>query len=562
METRANYAIVGLFTVLVLVASFGFVYWMTNYGNQSQMAPLNVRIPGSANGLSVGSPVRFNGISVGSVRGLTIDENDASFVVARTDVRADAPVTEATQAILEIQGLTGAAYIELSAGQAPGQQNILLEAMESGVPAQLTADPSSVTNLLSTADQILTRANDVVEEIEGFVVDARGPLTNTLRNTETFSRALTDNAENIDQFLQSVGALSSTFEGLSGRLDTTMAAAEQLMTSIDGQKIDSILTNVDTVTANLSVASGDVTEVVASFRDTAATFETFATTAGASIERVDQIVGNVDQIIASVDAAQVGLFVDNISAASADARAAIENTAQITERFNARGEDVDRFISDVTEMADRLNAVSTRVDSVVAKVDTALGEGDVRNLLADVQQAVQSFTAVASAIDSTQVNQALTDIASASDSVRQAAEDTRRVTGNFAAREDDIDAFISDVTQMADRLNAASVRVDGVLAKVDGFLGEGDASNLLAEAEAAIASFRSVADNINGRVGPIAENLERFSNSGLRDVESLIVETRRSINRIERSISSIERNPQRLLFGGDDVQQFDGRVRR
>jgi phospholipid/cholesterol/gamma-HCH transport system substrate-binding protein len=277
METRANYAIVGLFTVLVLVASFGFVYWMTNYGNQSQMAPLNVRIPGSANGLSVGSPVRFNGISVGSVRGLTIDENDASFVVARTDVRADAPVTEATQAILEIQGLTGAAYIELSAGQAPGQQNILLEAMESGVPAQLTADPSSVTNLLSTADQILTRANDVVEEIEGFVVDARGPLTNTLRNTETFSRALTDNAENIDQFLQSVGALSSTFEGLSGRLDTTMAAAEQLMTSIDGQKIDSILTNVDTVTANLSVASGDVTEVVASFRDTAATFEAFAT---------------------------------------------------------------------------------------------------------------------------------------------------------------------------------------------------------------------------------------------------------------------------------------------
>jgi phospholipid/cholesterol/gamma-HCH transport system substrate-binding protein len=56
--------------------------------------------------------------------------------------------------------------------------------------------------------------------------------------------------------------------------------------------------------------------------------------------------------------------------------------------------------------------------------------------------------------------------------------------------------------------------------------------------------------------------LERFSNSGLRDVESLIVETRRSINRIERSISSIARNPQRLLFGGDDVQQFDGRVRR
>lgn len=212
METRANYAIVGLFTLLVLAAAFGFVYWMTNYGSQGDVAPLNIRIPGSANGLSVGSAVRFNGISIGSVRSLSIDERDPSFVLARTDVRADSPVTDTTQAVLEIQGLTGSAYIELSAGEVPGD-NILREALETGVPAELTADLSSVTNLLTTADQILTRANDVVAQIEGFVEDARGPLTNTLRNTETFSQALTENADGIDQFLESVASLSDTSPG-------------------------------------------------------------------------------------------------------------------------------------------------------------------------------------------------------------------------------------------------------------------------------------------------------------------------------------------------------------
>lgn len=561
METRANYAIVGLFTILVLAAAFGFVYWMTNFGQSGNVAPLNVRIPGSANGLSVGSPVRFNGISIGSVRQLSIDPNDASFVIARTDVRADAPVTSNTEAVLEIQGLTGSAYIELAAGKVPGD-NILEEALATGVPAQLTADPSSVTNLLSTADQILTRANEMVGELEGFVTDARDPLTNTLRNVETFSEALTDNAEGIDQFLESVASLSSTFSGLSGRLDTTMAAAENLMTSIDPERIDSILANVDEATSNISDASGELGDIVVSFRQSAENLQGFTETANGALSRVDTIVSNVDRVVSSIDGEKVSTTLDNVAAASGDARAILADTREVTAQFEGRGEEIGDMISDVTAMAERLNSISVRVDGVVAKVDSALGEGDVENLLADVQRAVSSFAELASAIDAEEINNAVGNIASASENVEQAAADARQVTRQFAAREEDIDAFISDVTQMAERLNAASVRVDGVLAKVDDFLGEGDASNLLAEAETAIASFRQVAENINSRVGPIASNLEQFSSSGLRDVKALVAETRQAINRIERSVSSIERNPQRLIFGGEDVKQFDGRVRR
>ena len=52
METKANYALVGFFTVLVMAAAFAFVYWMSQYGRGGEMAQLAVRIPGSANGLS------------------------------------------------------------------------------------------------------------------------------------------------------------------------------------------------------------------------------------------------------------------------------------------------------------------------------------------------------------------------------------------------------------------------------------------------------------------------------------------------------------------------------
>ncbi|WP_164851615.1 MlaD family protein, partial [Sinorhizobium meliloti] len=129
METKANYAIVGFFTVLVIAAAFGFVYWMSQYGRTGQMVELVVNIPGSANGLSVGSPVRFNGINVGSVRNLAIDANDPRYSIAITEVSADAPVMKSTTATLEVQGLTGAAYIELSGGR-KGDENILKTALE------------------------------------------------------------------------------------------------------------------------------------------------------------------------------------------------------------------------------------------------------------------------------------------------------------------------------------------------------------------------------------------------------------------------------------------------
>jgi phospholipid/cholesterol/gamma-HCH transport system substrate-binding protein len=456
METRANYAIVGFFTLVVMLSAFGFVYWMAKFGNTGETAPLIVRIPGSANGLSNGSPVRFNGIPYGVIRNISIDPDSPDFVIAETTIRADAPVYTDTRAALEIQGLTGSAYIELQGGS-PGNPNILTRARELGQVAVIDADPSGVTNLLATADDILNRANRVIGEVEGFVKDARSPLTETLKNTEVFTAALRDNADGIDDFLQSVADLSQTVKSVSGRIDSTLASAENLITSIDPQKIDRILANVDKVTSDVASASGDITKTLESFSQAAGSLERLAADAGESLDKVDRI-------IASVDPAKVGESMDNIALASADARKALA--------------------------------------------------------------------------------------------------DARGVVETFSARKEDYDLIITDVKQLTGRLNAASTRVDGVLAKLDNFLGEGDASSLIADAEATLKSFRDVADSLNARVGTIADNLQRFSGSGLRNVEALVNDARRSIQRIERSISTIEQDPQRLIFGGDTVKQYDGRNRR
>ncbi|MEP6566390.1 MAG: MCE family protein, partial [Mesorhizobium sp.] len=59
METRANYVIVGIFTLAAILAAFGFVYWTAQIGDRGETAVLLVRIQGSASGLGPGSLVLF-----------------------------------------------------------------------------------------------------------------------------------------------------------------------------------------------------------------------------------------------------------------------------------------------------------------------------------------------------------------------------------------------------------------------------------------------------------------------------------------------------------------------
>jgi phospholipid/cholesterol/gamma-HCH transport system substrate-binding protein len=456
METKANYAIVGFFTVVVMLAAFAFVYWMQVYGREGQMEPLRIIIQGSANGLSVGSPVRFNGIPIGSVRRLALDATNPENSVALTEVLTDAPIYPGTRAVVELQGLTGAAYIELSGGDT-SKERLLVTQANGGAEAKIVADQSGLTNLLSSAADIMRKTESTIDEINGFIRDNRAPLNTTIKNVETFSGALRDNAPGIDRFLQSVSELSGTIKSLSGRLDGTLASVDSLVKSIDPKKIDSILKNAEKVSGDLALASGDMADTVRAFRSTADAYREVGV-------KVSKTLDNVDKLMAEIDPKQVGDSLDDIRAAVADARTAVSSFKGISE--------------------------------------------------------------------------------------------------DIAKRRPDIDKTITNISETAEKINKASTRVDGVLAKVDSFLGTGDSKSLFADARATLKSYKDLADSLNKRIGPIADNLTQFTGSGLKNVEGLVDEMRQAMRSLNRAVSRFDNDPQRLIFGGEDVKEFDGRVRR
>ena len=104
METRANFVLIGSFTLAVIAAAFGFVLWFQSLHTTKARSPLRVVFEGPATGLRNGGSVNFNGIRVGEVISVKLD--NPRRVVALAMVENNAPIRKDTLVGLKFQGLT------------------------------------------------------------------------------------------------------------------------------------------------------------------------------------------------------------------------------------------------------------------------------------------------------------------------------------------------------------------------------------------------------------------------------------------------------------------------
>ena len=202
METRANYVLIGAFTLAVIAAAFGFVLWFQSLHTTKARSPLRIVFEGPASGLRNGGSVNFNGIRVGEVISVKLD--NPRRVVALAMVENNAPIRKDTLVGLEFQGLTGVAAISLKGGEEAAPA-VPLD--EDGVPT-LTADPNGLQDVTEAIRATLQNINKVV-------ADNQASVKNALHNLETFTGSLARNSERIDDVMAKV-------DGVMGKADSLM----------------------------------------------------------------------------------------------------------------------------------------------------------------------------------------------------------------------------------------------------------------------------------------------------------------------------------------------------
>ena len=187
METRANYALVGGFTLAVLAAAFGFVWWFSGPSKNAARKSYDVLFTGSVSGLSNGASVLFNGLRVGGVSRLALAKDNPGEVIARIEVDKTTPIKADTKVRLEFTGLTGVASVALSGGS-PGAPE--LETDEDKPRPILHADNSQFQDLVQTAQRIAGQADEMIGKLNKLVDDNAGTVASSLRNVNAFSEAL------------------------------------------------------------------------------------------------------------------------------------------------------------------------------------------------------------------------------------------------------------------------------------------------------------------------------------------------------------------------------------
>jgi phospholipid/cholesterol/gamma-HCH transport system substrate-binding protein len=253
METRASYVAVGAFVLALAVGAIVFVIWLARFQGQLEYAYYDILFPGSVTGLQVDGTVRYRGITVGRVYDIRIDEENTELVRVTIEVQQGTPVKEDSVASLEIQGITGVAYVLLSGGSNDSPR--LPETSEAPYPL-IASKPSKLEEIFEGAPDLVNKLNTLVERVTLLFSDEnQQAIADTLQNIRHVTGTLAESREAMNDVLMSGAAAAEQIR--------TMSAEFQALASELRQQTRTVSTDAGETMAALQRTADQITQVAA-----------------------------------------------------------------------------------------------------------------------------------------------------------------------------------------------------------------------------------------------------------------------------------------------------------
>ena len=268
MENRLSYTLVGLFTFVLLIAGVLAILWLGHYSEKGTFKFYKVSTKESVSGLNEKAPVKFKGVTVGEVKGITINPQNTEEVLVIIKVQENTPVKEDTYALIEAQGITGLSYIQLQGGS---NDNLNLKTTDKeeayGIilsrPSTFSRLDKTITSVSAKAEVIFDRAESILNEKN--LKNFETILENSAKISESTSKTLQNleaQKKQINKILEQALILEkAAIEASIG----VKAMSTSLTNAIDGPGIDTMnkITSVmDTLDNKLKKGTFDIDMMV------------------------------------------------------------------------------------------------------------------------------------------------------------------------------------------------------------------------------------------------------------------------------------------------------------
>ncbi|MFC0711483.1 MlaD family protein [Azorhizophilus paspali] len=204
METRAHHVLIGLFTVVAVIAALLLALWLSKFSLDREFDHYEVLFNHSVSGLAVGSPVEYSGIRVGDVEQLWLDPQDPRMARALIRIDSGTPIKQDTRVRLLLANITGARSIQLFGGT---PQSPRLE-REGGKPPLIVADPSPLNTLLDEGEDVMSSINSILTGASLlFSADNVGRLGHILEHLEQATGAIAAQRDELGQTVRQLNQL-------------------------------------------------------------------------------------------------------------------------------------------------------------------------------------------------------------------------------------------------------------------------------------------------------------------------------------------------------------------
>lgn len=217
MDEKVNLAVVGAFVLVLSAAFIGGVLWLSS--GESYRIVYDVYLTymkESVSGLNLNAPVRYRGVEVGRVQKIMLAPGNVEQVQLTLAIERGTPVKTDTVAVLQTQGLTGLAFVELTGGSRDAP------ALQKQVGAEypvIKAEPSRLTRLDSEVTSLLTNLNRASENFNALMdEDNRRAVKNTLADIEHLSRTMAARSTAIESSLTNAARTMENTARLSDEL--------------------------------------------------------------------------------------------------------------------------------------------------------------------------------------------------------------------------------------------------------------------------------------------------------------------------------------------------------
>lgn len=239
--------------IFIIAGTFAILILLFIIGSEQFLKEKDIYFIGyenlSVSGLEVGSPVKYLGISVGTIDDIHIDPTDVSRVIVSIALEPGTPVKRDARAEIAAIGITGLKMIEIRGGS---QQAEILD------PGEYIRPGGSIT------EEITGKAEVIAEKIE-LVVNNLNKFTQpenlnkiikfTESATETFENLNTMLIENRKDFRNTVHLASSAMTRLDTISNLLQASIEEIHFITTSDTLKQIVENVREITVGLKKAN-------------------------------------------------------------------------------------------------------------------------------------------------------------------------------------------------------------------------------------------------------------------------------------------------------------------